>query len=121
MLAVDIGVVKSKIAICDEIAAEVRRTLTEKFSWTPTELEDDFDRLIFEALRVPIRGNIRGICRDPKEDMVLECAVNSNADLIVTGDRDLLVLQTYQRVRIITCRRYLSESSTALNHRPAVR
>jgi predicted nucleic acid-binding protein len=39
--------------------------------------------------------------------MILECAVNSKADLIVTGDRDLLVLQAYQRIRIITGRQYL--------------
>jgi len=34
--------------------------------------------------------------------MVLECAVEGNADFIVTGDRDLLVLDPFRGVRIIS-------------------
>jgi putative PIN family toxin of toxin-antitoxin system len=31
-------------------------------------------------------------CRDPKDDMLLACALGGGADMLVTGDRDLLVL-----------------------------
>jgi uncharacterized protein len=41
-------------------------------------------------------------CRDPKDDKFLELAVNGRADLIVTGDRDLLALNPFREIPIIT-------------------
>lgn len=114
MLAVDLGVLEGRIAVCEGIESEVRRILTEKFAWTTARLSKEFDRLLLDALRVPVRGAIRGVCRDPKDDMIVECAVNADADLIVTGDKDLLVLESYGEIRIVTGRQYLDEYSTAL-------
>lgn len=34
--------------------------------------------------------NLSGVCRDPDDDRILECAVAAPADVIETGDRDLL-------------------------------
>jgi len=113
MLTVDLGVLEGKIATCDGIESEVRRILTKKFAWTPTRLANNFDILILNALKVPVTGAIQGVCRDPKDDMVLECAVNADADVIVTGDKDLLVLESYRNIRVITGRQYLDEYSTA--------
>jgi len=39
-------------------------------------------------------------CRDPKDDKFLEAAVWGNADCIVTGDADLLVLHPFRGIRI---------------------
>jgi predicted nucleic acid-binding protein len=36
-------------------------------------------------------------CRDPDDDKFLELAVNGNADVIVSGDADLLALDTFPR------------------------
>lgn len=41
------------------------------------------------------------VCRDPKDDQILELAVSGNADCIVTGDRDLLALNPYGWVAIM--------------------
>ena len=41
------------------------------------------------------------ICRDPDDNMLLEAAVAGNADYIVTGDEDLLVLEKYRTIRIV--------------------
>ena len=41
-------------------------------------------------------------CRDRKDDKFLELAVNGNADLIITGDQDLLVLNSFRNIKIIT-------------------
>jgi len=41
-------------------------------------------------------------CRDPKDDIMLECAVSGSAGFIVTGDKDLLDLHTFEHVRILT-------------------
>jgi putative PIN family toxin of toxin-antitoxin system len=41
-------------------------------------------------------------CRDPKDDKFLELVVNGHADLIISGDADLQVLDTFRRSPIIT-------------------
>ncbi len=46
-------------------------------------------------------------CRDPKDDKLLELAVCGNADFLVSGDKDLLVLNPFHGVEIITPREFL--------------
>jgi len=41
-------------------------------------------------------------CRDPTEYKFLELAVNGHADLIVTGGRDLLALNPFRQIPIVT-------------------
>lgn len=40
-------------------------------------------------------------CRDPKDNKILEVAVEGKADVIVTGDKDLLVLHPFRGIPII--------------------
>ena len=42
------------------------------------------------------------ICRDPRDDKFLELAVAGRADLIVTGDADLLALHPFRNIPILT-------------------
>jgi uncharacterized protein len=58
------------------------------------------------AEMVPITRIIRE-CRDPKDDKVLELAVNGRADVIVTGDQDLLALNPFRGVPIVAPAQYL--------------
>lgn len=55
---------------------------------------------------VPILHRVQA-CRDPKDDKFLEVAVNGEADLIVSGDGDLLDLVEFQGIPIITAAAYL--------------
>ena len=41
-------------------------------------------------------------CRDPTDDKFLELAVNGHADLIVSGDEDLLTLNAFREIPIVT-------------------
>jgi predicted nucleic acid-binding protein len=45
-------------------------------------------------------------CRDPANDKFLELAVNGRADLIVSGDEDLLVLNAFRGIPILTPARF---------------
>ncbi len=47
------------------------------------------------------------ICRDPKDNIVLECAVAGKVGFIVTGDRDLLALSPFRKISIITPSKFL--------------
>jgi uncharacterized protein len=41
------------------------------------------------------------VCRDSKDNKILECAVNANADYIISGDNDLIVIKKYEQIPII--------------------
>ncbi|GAB4479159.1 MAG: hypothetical protein OHK0037_41130 [Elainellaceae cyanobacterium] len=41
-------------------------------------------------------------CRDLKDNQILEVAVSGQADFIITGDDDLLVLNPFQNIQILT-------------------
>ena len=58
-------------------------------------------KLANESKSVVIQEKIK-VCRDAKDDKFLELAVNGNADSIVTGDTDLLVLNPFREIEIIT-------------------
>lgn len=47
-------------------------------------------------------------CRDPNDDKFLEAAVNGRADVLVTGDKDLLALHPFGAVSIVTPADYLA-------------
>lgn len=46
-------------------------------------------------------------CRDPKDDKFLSLAVSGRATHLVTGDADLLVLDPFEGIRILTPRQFL--------------
>jgi putative PIN family toxin of toxin-antitoxin system len=50
----------------------------------------------------------RRVGRDPDDEAVLACAAAARADLIVSGDQDLLVLKTYRRMRIVSANEALA-------------
>ena len=51
---------------------------------------------------VPIQPLAEPVCRDPDDDAILARAVAAHADLLVTGDKDLLVIGSYQGIPIVT-------------------
>lgn len=85
------------------------------------EAEGKIDHLQFKALisgiaAVVSRAKIVNpkrkfqICRDPKDDMLLECCIEAKADFLVTGDADLLnVAELPSNLRIVTAREFLEE------------
>ncbi|MCK6479638.1 MAG: putative toxin-antitoxin system toxin component, PIN family [Planctomycetaceae bacterium] len=52
-------------------------------------------------------GSVPVIPRDPDDAVVIACASRSDADLLVTGDRDLLVLREIGGIRILGVRAFL--------------
>jgi len=45
-----------------------------------------------------------GACRDKDDDNVLACALEADADYLVTGDKDLLQMKAFRGILIITPR-----------------
>jgi putative PIN family toxin of toxin-antitoxin system len=61
----------------------------------------DLAKMLAAAELVTIAERIAA-CRDPKDDKFLELAVNGRANLIVSGDRDLLALNPFREIPIVT-------------------
>ena len=47
------------------------------------------------------------VCKDPKDNMVLECAFEGKADYIVTQDKHLLQLCEFKGIKIATPKQFL--------------
>ena len=72
------------------------------------EQRAQFIRLIANTAEfVPVIHRVRE-CRDPKDDKFLEVALNGRADLIITGDADLLALHPWREIAILTPADYLN-------------
>jgi putative PIN family toxin of toxin-antitoxin system len=54
---------------------------------------------------VSVQSNIQ-ICRDPKDNFLLSLALDSEADFLITGDKDLLEIAQFKKTRIITISRF---------------
>jgi putative PIN family toxin of toxin-antitoxin system len=72
--------------------------------------QDIDDLLALIALRGELVTPTRKvkICRDPKDDMFIEAALAGNAEVVVTGDEDLLTLKRFETVRFTPRRVFLA-------------
>ncbi len=110
--AVDFFIQRELLLASQETLEELREVL----------MRPKFDRYVTRAIRsafwflIQRRSNMVSIlhhiqvCRDPKDDKFLSLAVNGEASLIVTGDLDLLVLDPFRNVKILTPAAYLEVS-----------
>lgn len=64
------------------------------------ERDELFDGLMRDSEDIEITESIQ-VCRDPKDDRILELAVNGDAAYIVTGDADLLILNPFRDIEIL--------------------
>ncbi|HZB88621.1 MAG TPA: putative toxin-antitoxin system toxin component, PIN family [Terracidiphilus sp.] len=110
VLAIEAALSYDTIAICDQIEEEIFRILTLKFQWEPAQVKLRLGFLLHRAIYVRVPGKLR-VCRDPNDDMVIECAVVAKARAIVSGDKDLLALGVYKNFRIVTPAGYLASGA----------
>ena len=83
-----------------EIGLVTKKPKLQKY-FNPSDVINliDFIRLIGEFIFIKDEP---GICRDPKDNFLLGLADSGNADYLVTGDSDLLILKHYKHTKIIT-------------------
>ena len=104
--AIEKAMSQDVIATCPEIEEEIHRVLTEKFRWESAQTHAALEMVLARAIRVQLHGQVKA-CRDPKDDMFLECAVRAGAHLLVAGDKDLLVIGEFEGTRIVTPAAYV--------------
>ncbi len=74
--------------------------------------EDEIHRTVLALIRtadvVNVTSKLKAVKEDPKDDMIVETAVDGEADIIVTGDSHLLRLKTFEGIKIITVEEMLA-------------
>jgi len=69
--------------------------------------EEDIDELsekMKTVAKIIQTTSIQTQCRDPKDNFLLELAIDGKADYLITGDSDLLELKTVKKTKIVTIR-----------------
>lgn len=94
------------LVVSPEIMAEYDRVLREPkirkvHGKSDGEIDDVVRRINEAAVRADPEQRITVIDADPDDDKFIECAVAGGAGYIVTGEKHLLALGSYQRIQII--------------------
>ena len=105
--------------LLDELADVLARPrMVSKYGVTAADLAQLLALLLAKAEIVAVAGALQ-LCRDPDDDVVLETAVNGQADVLVTRDEDmsrdldLIALLEARGIRVLTVQRFLDELESA--------
>lgn len=99
-------VLRYDLAISEYILDELRRHLIGKAKIAPLKVAEMIELLRSFAVVVLPAQLPNEICRDPEDIPVLGTAIAASADVLVTGDKDLLVLNPFQNVAILSPREF---------------
>lgn len=109
--AFDKAISEGELLVSAETIDELNRVLgREDFARYVTEDErmEFLAVLLHEARLVEVTVYV-GECRDPRDNKFLELAISGDAECIVSGDQDLLVLHPFCGISIVTPRDFLDE------------
>lgn len=93
--------------VSEPVLAELETVLSRpafarKYGLTPTHTTALLRGLRRFAIVTPGEQEVRGVAPDPDDDMLLACAVEGEADYLVTGDKGLLSLGSHEGIAIIS-------------------
>lgn len=92
-----------------EIVREYRETVEELCSRYPTRPPQLPLTQILSAMELVAPRSRIHVCRDPDDDKFIECALDAECVYIVSGDKDLLSVEQYQGIRIVTVAQFLAD------------
>lgn len=85
-----------------------RPRIREKYSLSSEDIETVMALILLRGELVVPKRRIT-VCRDSQDNMFLEAAADGNANMIVSGDDDLLSLEEFEGIPIITPIEFLKE------------
>ncbi len=100
------AVYKHDLYCSKHVVEETARILPEKFHLSAATTHAALALIKRYFIHGKSAGRTEKICRDSADNQLLADAVLNGVDLIVTGDKDLLVLEEYKNIKIISPREY---------------
>jgi putative PIN family toxin of toxin-antitoxin system len=86
---------------------EFDEILQRKFHWPVSRRDAVLRKLQIICDVVSASNSLHVIKADPDDDRVLECAIAGRADYIISGDKHLLNLGSYNGIAIVTVRQFM--------------
>ena len=83
-----------ELVLSDDNISELRRIAKDKFAHVQADIDLFLTELTYEL--IPAIESPEKIMRDPKDSPILNAAIIANVDIIITGDKDFLVLDLEQ-------------------------
>jgi len=92
------------------VSPQIHEEYTEIVEEMQKQYHQRFDEVIFSIflskLSIVLPDSKIDLCRDPDDNKFLECAKDSKALYIVSGDKDLLVLKQMENIQILTAKEF---------------
>ena len=97
---------------CPELMEELAEKLATRLHFSPDQVAETLADYLGFLQVIQIPKALAAVCRDPDDNMVLECALESHAQYIVSGDMDLLELKDFRGIRIVRAAEFVKLLAT---------
>ncbi len=103
-------IIKKKIKAITSpgILLEISQKLKQKFKWSQDKIVLTIKIIIKTTRIIKPEEILRVVKVDKSDNKVIEAAVESNSNYIISGDKHLLKIKKYQKIKIVTPAEYLS-------------
>ncbi len=102
-----------QVVMCDQIQEEIirvtQRSKLRKY-FSPQKVIELLNLLAIIGLFVKIKSEV-SVCRDEKDNFLLALARDSQAQFLITGDTDLLILEEFEGTKIMAYRDFLEQAN----------
>ncbi|MFZ2411766.1 MAG: putative toxin-antitoxin system toxin component, PIN family [Candidatus Methanoperedens sp.] len=100
---------KAKLVVSRKIIEELERILLtdEKFKMEREDVALNTEIILSNAELVEPKATLNVIKEDPDDDRILECAVEGEAEYLVSGNKHLLNIKEFQGIKILTANQML--------------
>ena len=100
---------KVRLFVSDPILEETLGVLEEKFGLSPAKLQRAKDYIQRCAVRCAPKIKLNVVKDDADDNKILECAVHSRSEAIITNDGDLLRMKSFRGIKIMKVHEFLRD------------
>jgi putative PIN family toxin of toxin-antitoxin system len=90
-----------EVFISQDIIGELKDKMSKKFLWQDEQTNVFLESILEFCEVVRPDEEIHHIKDDPDDDRILECAVMTKCNFIISGDKHLLKLKSYKSIKIL--------------------
>ena len=96
-----------QVVTCPELVEELAEKLELRLHFSVEQVAETLADYLGFLRVVQIPKVLNAVPRDPEDNMALECAIEGQAQYIVSGDNDLLVLKEFRGIQIVRASDFL--------------
>ena len=98
-----------EIFTTQDILDETSEVLERDFKYSKDETKNLIEKILLFTDIIEPKQKVEVIKDDPDDNKVIECAIESSSDYIITYDRHLVKLKEYRRIKIVKPEEILKE------------